>query len=210
MNVPEQRRILAALWVIATAAVVFALISFSMATSGGIAALRESAIETGAEWVDRPLTDELDGLSGLEAAPWHRPGDAPARVSAAGGGLVLVCFWASYCEPCRREWPSMLRLAREMGEERLRVVAVTYDEKWDAAEAFFRRFFGYLPPAREAILLRDRAGEPEEMLKTRYGTDKIPETYVVGRGRVLFRFVNERDWTDPRMLRFFERLEDVR
>ena len=102
----------------------------------------------------------------------------------------------------------MLRLARKMGPERLRVLTVTYDEDWASTEAFFRRHFGYLPPAREALVLRDVAVERGSMLKTRYGTDKIPETYVVGDGRVLFRFVNERDWSDPRMLRFFERLSD--
>ena len=204
----EPKRLYAALWVLATAAVVFALVSTSMATSGGIAGLRESARETGAEWVDRPMTAELDDLSGLEAAPWYGEGALTERVSRAGGGLVLVCFWASYCEPCRREWPSMLRLARKMGPERLRVLTVTYDEDWASTEAFFRRHFGYLPPAREALVLRDVAVERGSMLKTRYGTDKIPETYVVGDGRVLFRFVNERDWSDPRMLRFFERLSD--
>jgi len=208
--VAEPKKLFAALWVMAIGAVVFALVSLSMATSGGIAALRESARETGAEWVDSAPSPDLDDLSGLEPAPWYGGEPVPKSVSRAGGELALVSFWASYCEPCRREWPSMLRLAKQMGPKRLRLVSVTYDESWEATESFFRRHFGYLPPAEQAVVLRDGAKERESMLKTRYGTDKIPETYVVIRGRILFRFVNERDWTDPRMLRFFERLSDVR
>ena len=63
---------------------------------------------------------------------------------------------------------------------------------------------GGLP--REIDLAIDPRGEEAGSLRLKFGTQKLPETYVIVDGQVLARFVNERDWTEPAMVEYFQRL----
>lgn len=188
---------------------VFLLLKAGMATGGSFQLLQESALETGAEAVDQPLTAGQNNISDLEHASWQQGASEIKKVTDIPAKVVLVSFWASYCLPCIREWPSMLGLIKSLGTSNLQMLAVSYDESWEPLSDFFRQTTGELPDAEQAIVLRDPLQEGPEMLKSRYGTDKIPETYVVMNGRVVYRFVNERDWQAPEMRRFFKRLLDV-
>ncbi len=54
--------------------------------------------------------------------------------------LVLVNFWASWCEPCKEEFPQLLRLRKKLADQGFKVIFVSIDEPRDlpAAEAFLR------------------------------------------------------------------------
>ena len=56
--------------------------------------------------------------------------DAPglaAAIAKEKGRVVLVNFWATWCAPCRREMPALVKLQDELGGKGLQVVAVTVD-----------------------------------------------------------------------------------
>ncbi|MFP5377956.1 MAG: TlpA family protein disulfide reductase [Acidimicrobiia bacterium] len=80
--------------------------------------------------------------AGEEETP---PGAAPAfeatdleggtvRLSDFRGRPVLVNFWASWCVPCRREFP----LLRAVHGEEVAVLGVVFDDTAEAALAFMR------------------------------------------------------------------------
>ena len=54
--------------------------------------------------------------------------------------LVLVNFWASWCEPCKLEFPHILKLRKTFADKGLQVVFVSVDDPSDlsAAEKFLR------------------------------------------------------------------------
>jgi thiol-disulfide isomerase/thioredoxin len=54
--------------------------------------------------------------------------------------LVLVNFWASWCEPCKVEFPNILKLRERFGKDGLQVVFVSIDDSADleAAQKFLR------------------------------------------------------------------------
>jgi len=54
--------------------------------------------------------------------------------------LVLVNFWASWCEPCKIEFPHILKVREKYMNQGLRVVFVSIDDEGDrlAAETFLR------------------------------------------------------------------------
>ncbi len=54
-----------------------------------------------------------------------------------GKGL-LVTFWATWCQPCREEFPMIIALSKEYGPQGLAVVGVTLDE--DADLGLVRQF----------------------------------------------------------------------
>lgn len=50
-----------------------------------------------------------------------------AAVAAGGARLVLVNVWATWCVPCREEFPDLMRIRREYRERGLRLVLVSAD-----------------------------------------------------------------------------------
>lgn len=48
------------------------------------------------------------------------------RLSDYRGKVVLVNFWATWCPPCRKEIPDLIRLQREYRSRGLQVIGVTY------------------------------------------------------------------------------------
>ncbi len=49
------------------------------------------------------------------------------RVAREKGHVVLVNFWATWCVPCREEFPDLSRLSRAYGARGLRVLGVSTD-----------------------------------------------------------------------------------
>jgi len=57
------------------------------------------------------------------------------------GKVLLVNFWATWCEPCRAEMPALVRLAQQLGPKGFQLVTVSADELEDekAALEFLRK-----------------------------------------------------------------------
>jgi thiol-disulfide isomerase/thioredoxin len=80
------------------------------------------------------------------------PGD-PKMIDAQGfqkilqehrGKALLVNFWATWCEPCRDEYPMLNELAKQYAPEGLRVVGVSMDDDGDLI--LMRRFLARYKP----------------------------------------------------------------
>jgi thiol-disulfide isomerase/thioredoxin len=48
-------------------------------------------------------------------------------VSRQNARLVLVNFWATWCVPCREEFPDLVRLQKNLGPKGLRIIGVSTD-----------------------------------------------------------------------------------
>ncbi|MDP9046461.1 MAG: TlpA family protein disulfide reductase [Pseudomonadota bacterium] len=102
-------------------------------------------------------------------------------LAAFKGRPVILNFWATWCEPCRAEMPSLQALARREGRRGLAVLSVNYEE----SAAAIRRFLDTVPIALPILL--DRDGEaaaawtprvfPTSVLIDRRG---MPRTSVLG------------------------------
>jgi thiol-disulfide isomerase/thioredoxin len=53
--------------------------------------------------------------------------DLLEKVQDARGDVVLVSVWATWCDPCRHEFPALLRLRRELAGRRFRLILVSAD-----------------------------------------------------------------------------------
>src|SRR5690349_18875754 len=80
-----------------------------------MAGARVAAQSVRKEWPRNKPTPQLE-LAGIDGAPW--------RLAAERGHPVLLNFWASWCEPCQAEMPSLERLASAQRDAGLRVIAV--------------------------------------------------------------------------------------
>ena len=108
-----------------------------------------------------------------------------------GGKLLILNFWASWCEPCVSEVPSLNQLARQLGPNGVVVLGVSEDKDPKAYQDFLTRF-------RVSFLT---ARDPSQDTKLKYGTHLIPETYLINRdGKVVEKVVSETDWSSDRMI----------
>lgn len=142
-----------------------------------------------------------------QAQPWP-PGDpAPplALADAQGrewklaelrGKVVIVNFWATWCEPCRTEMPTLQALADLYGNE-LVVLAVNFKERDERVLRFARGAGLQLP------MPMDRDGAAAAA----WGVKIYPTSIIVARdGRPRWRVTGEVDWTGRDAARWIEPL----
>jgi cytochrome c biogenesis protein CcmG/thiol:disulfide interchange protein DsbE len=103
-------------------------------------------------------------------------GSSRQSLAALRGKVVVLNFWASWCPPCEDEAPVLERAQRKLASSGGTVLGVTYKDDAGASRDFMRAHKLSYPSLRD-----DRLD-----LAPKYGTTKLPETFVLDkRGRVV-------------------------
>lgn len=113
-----------------------------------------------------------------------------------GGKVLVLNFWATWCEPCLQEIPSLNQFASEFKPDGVVVLAVNIDTNVQKYQQFVRR----MPLAFEL------AHDPKADLSTEYGTFLVPETYIIKDGRVVRKYAEGLDWTNPDVAQYVKSL----
>ncbi len=108
------------------------------------------------------------------------------------GKLVIVNFWATWCEPCITEWPQFDQLAQRLGDrDDVVILAVSIDEKREDVAPFLERMS--LMDTGVRVLW-----DPSNSINRAYGSEKIPDSFFVDEsGKLSTAFVNVRKWGNP-------------
>ena len=118
-------------------------------------------------------------------------------LSSYRGRVVLLNFWASWCPPCIKEMPDLEGLAEDMKGLPFSLVALSADDNWGA----IKKVMG--AQALNMEVYRDPALKDKQHL--RYGTEKLPETYVIDKsGRLRLRFISIQPWRDDELRSYLE------
>lgn len=106
------------------------------------------------------------------------------------GQVVVLNFWASWCEPCVAEMPSLLRLAETRANDGVVVLAVNYQEGADKVRRFLDTVLGEVPGSMPVLLDRDGAA-------AKAWTPRVfPSTVLIDRdGHPRWAVIGELDWT---------------
>jgi thiol-disulfide isomerase/thioredoxin len=117
------------------------------------------------------------------AGTWTLENNQRAALSDYKGKVVVLDFYATWCEPCRAETPQLVRLQNEYGEKGLQVIGLNVggDEDREQVPAFAKEFNIQYPLAY-----------PDDDLVTKFLSDNedIPQSFVFDRnGNLLKRFV---------------------
>lgn len=101
------------------------------------------------------------------------------------GKAVLVNFWATWCEPCREELPSMNRLKKSLEGQPFEVLAVDVGEE----PAQIREFLAKLPVEFPVLLDQDSEAVREWKMFV------LPTTFVLDtEGQIRYSYVGQLDW----------------
>jgi thiol-disulfide isomerase/thioredoxin len=129
----------------------------------------------------------------LSASTWTMLDGRRARPSDYQGKVLVIDFWASWCEPCRNETPHLIDLQRRYGAQGLQVVGLNVGGDDDRAKVpEFVKEFGIPYPL----------GYPDDAMNALYfgSDDTIPQTYVFDRkGRLVKHFIGFDESVPPEM-----------
>jgi peroxiredoxin len=114
------------------------------------------------------------------------PDDRTIRLADLKGKVVLLNFWATWCEPCREEMPGMERLYRAYKDRGLVVLAVSLDLQGASVVTPFVKKFGLTFPI---------GLDPRMAVRERYGVWAVPSTFLIDRQGKRVLFANgAREW----------------
>jgi len=120
------------------------------------------------------------------------------RLANLKGKVVFVNVWATWCEPCRQEMPSMQALYDTLAGGDFTMLAVNSDQSGrDVVEKFvdtYKLRFPVLP-------------DPDLQVAGRYKVTGYPETFVIDRnGMVVAHEIGPRHWDAPGTIAAFKAL----
>ncbi len=157
------------------------------------------------------------GLMGLALSParasaertdWPRQAPTPAldaldmsgrRVTLADfkGRVLVLNFWASWCEPCRAEMPTLQQLPLVLGEDQVAVLGLNFKEGPRRIAQFTQAAGVTLPVALD----------PQGDIARAWGVKVFPTTLLIDpAGRARQRIRGEVDWSSPQALGWIETL----
>ena len=124
--------------------------------------------------------------------------DGQKRVlSSLKGKVVILSFWATWCEPCVEEFPSLIRLL-DAFPGKIVLLAVSQDEKKEDVVKFVKAFNGF----REGVIVTMDKGNKE--WKQAFGVDRLPESFIFDiQGNFLRKIIGIQNWSSPVALKFF-------
>lgn len=158
---PEDRRRVSPTWLAAG----FAAVLVVAALGYGLLAQPGSQLAPGS-----PVPDfQLSALDGT-----------PMILAAQRGNVVVVNFFASWCDPCRQEAAALEATWRDYQGQGVQFFGIAYKDVESAAKAFMTEFGVSYPTAVEA-------GNRTSRL---YGVTGVPETFVVDQnGNLVHHFL---------------------
>ena len=128
-------------------------------------------------------------------APQALPAGKDARLghllARHKGKAVVLNFWATWCEPCREEMPSLARLDARWQAKGLTVLTVAVADSEKRVEEFL---WETLPGKQTLPVLHDR----EQTISRAWGARMLPTTVVLDRKhRIVARGRGAIDWDAP-------------
>jgi thiol-disulfide isomerase/thioredoxin len=108
--------------------------------------------------------------------------------SATRGRPLLVNFWATWCVPCREEFPDLVKIREGFADDRLEFVTVSLDDPTEIATAvpdFLREMRATRMPA---YLLHAADDEAAVLIVDKDWRGELPATFLFdAQGRLAFK-----------------------
>jgi thiol-disulfide isomerase/thioredoxin len=113
-------------------------------------------------------------------AGWESSDGKKAHVSDFKGKVVLLDFYATWCDPCRRETPHLVELHQKYQSQGLEIIGLNVGGEND---------YGQVPEYKQAFGIQYPLGIPEdELVEQLLGENgNIPQTFVINRQGQLIR-----------------------
>lgn len=149
-------------------------------------------------WINRDQFTPLDvGSRAPDYQARSLEGDT-VSLSSFAGDVVVLNVWATWCRPCVIEMPALQRLHEELGDQGLRVVAVSVDAPQGVIGPFGEPGGNVSEFIADLGLTFTVLHDPSGGIESRYQVNGLPTTYVIDReGRIQRKVLGAREWDEP-------------
>ena len=105
-------------------------------------------------------------------------------LSSYRGKVVLLDFWATWCDPCREEIPHFIELQKKYGDQGMQIIGVSMDDGPEPVREFYQRFNMNYP----VVMGNAKTGELYG------GVLGLPIAFLIGRdGRIRVKHIGATD-----------------
>jgi thiol-disulfide isomerase/thioredoxin len=131
----------------------------------------------------------LSSVPSLEILSWQQ---TQARREQLRGKVIVLDVWSTYCDPCVREFPNLVRLQKRFGDN---VACISFNTDYAGArdeppQAFQKKVQEFLT-AQDAELFNVLSSDPNEEFYTKVRLGGPPAVFVYDRqGKLAKRFDN--------------------
>lgn len=136
---------------------------------------------------DLPGGSRVTNVAGHPLAPEFSISDLTGQkldLASYRGKVVLLDFWATWCEPCREEIPHFVELQNQYGPQGLQIIGVSMDDGPDPVRDFYQRFRMNYPVAMGGAKMGELYG----------GVLGLPIAFLIGRdGRIYAKHIGATD-----------------
>lgn len=125
-----------------------------------------------------PIASLSEALVGKPAPPVSLELISGKKINLAEqqGKIVFLAFWATWCEPCRRDIPRLIEAQAEF--KNLVVIGISAEPRADVA-AYLRQENFDFPTALD----------PGEKVSKAYGIDLIPRLFVIDQKGIITKMI---------------------
>jgi cytochrome c biogenesis protein CcmG/thiol:disulfide interchange protein DsbE len=112
------------------------------------------------------------------------PDGKDLQLSSYRGKVILLDFWATWCDPCREEIPHFVELQQKYSDHGLQIIGVSMDDSAEPVRPFYQRFHMNYP----VVMGTAKTGELYG------GILGLPISFLIGRdGRIYAKHIGATD-----------------
>ena len=154
-------------------ALAFVLISFTAPAQDSVRAVRRAKSTTAPAMPTNVEPIDTAGLKDLISKPKDKP--------------LLVNFWATFCDPCRDEFPDLVKVDKDFRPKSIAFVTVSLDDMTDI-KTTVPQFLAQMKATMPAYLLNVSDPEPAINAVDPKWQGELPATFLYNaKGEIVFK-----------------------
>jgi thiol-disulfide isomerase/thioredoxin len=118
------------------------------------------------------------------------------ELSKAKDKIVILNFWASWCTPCLKEFPSLVNLRNKYGKDKLEIIGINSDD--DEQMKSIKKI------KKEYNLNFDIVADKNSEISSKFHITEIPYSIIFKNGRVIDTAHGETDFTSSNITGLIE------
>lgn len=144
----------------------------------GDAVSKPSPVHGSLDGVDKTEIPQID-LDGLKKLLLRDPKDTRP---------LLINFWATWCDPCREEFPDLVKIDTDYGAKNLNFIAISFDDVSEI-KTEVPKFLKEMKATMPVVLLNVNDAEPAIHAVDQKWDGQLPATFLYDKdGKVVFRY----------------------